>query len=113
MLCLNRAKLLEKRIDELEKCLSEEKVLMAQLKLEFNAAKEELARAHYQVQEMSNSLDQLNLQIPSMKALAIEEFKTFTDFENILNKKFLKGGAKVKAMIESYYPQFDCRFLKD
>ena len=48
---LERNALLESRqasrkiIDELEKCLSEEKVLMAQLKLEFNAAKEEFARA--------------------------------------------------------------------
>ena len=116
---LERNALLESRqasrkiIDELEKCLSEKKVLMAQLKLELNAAKEELARAQSQVQELSNSLDQLNLQIPSMKASAVEEFKASTNFENILDEEFLKGGAKVKAMIESRYPQFDYRFLED
>ena len=59
---LERNALLESRqasrkmIDELEKCLSEEKVLMAQLRLELNVAKEELARAQSQVQELSNSL---------------------------------------------------------
>ena len=61
-LMLERNALLESRqasrkmIDELEKCLSEEKVLMAQLRLELNVAKEELARAQSQVQELSNSL---------------------------------------------------------
>ena len=48
-----------------------------------------------------------------MKASAVEEFKASTDFENILDEKFLKAGAKVKAMIESRYPQFDYRFLED
>ena len=101
---MNWAKLLEKRIDELEKYLSEEKVLVAQLKLKLNVAKQELAQAQSQVQELSNSLDQLNLQIPSTKALAVEEFKASTNFKNILDEEFLKGGAKVKAMIESRYP---------
>ena len=45
MLYLSRAKLLDKRIDELEKCLSEEKTLVAQLKLEYNAVKKELAQS--------------------------------------------------------------------
>ena len=102
-----------KRIDELEKCLSKNKALVAQLKLKLNAAKEELARAQSQVQELSNSLDQLNPQIPSMKASVIEEFKASMYFENILDEEFLKGGAKVKAMIDSRYPQFDYRFLED
>ena len=48
-----------------------------------------------------------------MKALAVEEFKTSTDFENILDDEFLKDGAKVKAMIESRYPQLDYLFLED
>ena len=55
----------------------------------------------------------MNLQIPSMKASAIEEFKTSIDFENILNEEFLKCGVKVKVMIESRYPQLDYRFLED
>ena len=49
MLYLNRAKLLEKMIDELEKCLSEEKAFVVQLKLELNTAKEELAQSQSQV----------------------------------------------------------------
>ena len=46
-----------KRIDEQEKCLSEEKALVAQLKLEHNAVREELTHAQSQAQELSNSLD--------------------------------------------------------
>ena len=48
-----------------------------------------------------------------MKASAVEEFKASTNFENILDEEFLKGGAKVKAIIESYYPKPDYRFLED
>ena len=43
-----------KNIDELEKCLSEEKAFMAQLKLELNLTKEELAQSQSQVQELSD-----------------------------------------------------------
>lgn len=48
-----------------------------------------------------------------MKASAIEEFNASTEFENILDEEFLKGGDKVKAMIKSCYPQLDYRFLED
>ena len=48
-----------------------------------------------------------------MKASTVEKFKASTDFENILDEEFLKGGVKVKVMIESRYPQFDYRFLED
>ena len=79
--------------------LSEEKVLMAQLKLELSTAKKELTQAQSQVQELSNSLDQLNLQIPSMKASTIEEFKASTDFENILDEEFPTDDAKLLTQI--------------
>lgn len=38
-----------------------------------------------------------------MKASAVEEFKTFIEFENILDKEFLKDSAKLKTMMESRY----------
>lgn len=91
-------------INELEKCLKKKKALVAQLKLDLNAVEEELGQSQSQVQELSNSFDQLNLQILSMKASTIEEFKCSTDFENIFDEEFPKGGAKVKAMMESHYP---------
>ena len=81
--------------------------------MELNAAKEELAQFQSQVQELFNSLDQLNLQIPSMKTLAVEEFKASTDFKNIFDEEFLKGDAKAKAMIESRYLQLNYHFLED
>lgn len=40
---LESAQASKKMIDELEKCLSEEKVLMAQLKLNLNTTREKLA----------------------------------------------------------------------
>lgn len=48
-----------------------------------------------------------------MKALVVEEFKASTKFENILDKEFLKDGAKVKTLMESHYPQLDNCFLED
>lgn len=38
-----------------------------------------------------------------MKALVVEEFKTFIEFENMLDKEFLKDSAKLKTMTESRY----------
>lgn len=38
-----------------------------------------------------------------MKASTVEEFKTFIEFENILDKEFLKDSAKLKTMMESRY----------
>ena len=57
MFSWNWAKLPGKKIDELEKCLSEDKVFVTQLKLELNATKEELAQSQSQVQEISNSFN--------------------------------------------------------
>ena len=47
------------------------------------------------------------------KALAVEEYKTSTEFANIIDEEFFKGAAKVKAMMESHYPHFDYSFLED
>lgn len=46
-----------KMIYELKKCLREEKALVAQLKLDLNAIKEELAQSQSQVQELSSSVN--------------------------------------------------------
>lgn len=47
-----------------------------------------------------------------MKTSAVEEFRASTKFENILDEEFLKSGAKVKTLMESYYPLLDYHFLE-
>ena len=47
------------------------------------------------------------------KSLAVEEYKTSSEFANIIEEEFLKGVAKVKAMMENHYLHPKYNFLDD
>lgn len=57
-----------------------------------------------QIQDLANPLNQLNLQMLFARASTVQEYKTSTEFTNIIDKEFLKSVAKVKAMMKSHYP---------
>ncbi|KAH9791926.1 putative fasciclin-like arabinogalactan protein 20 [Citrus sinensis] len=70
------------------------------------------AQSQSEIQDLSNSLNQLNLQMSTAKASAMKEYKTSAEFANIIDDEFFKGAAKVKAMMESHYPHIDYSFLE-
>ena len=84
----------ERWIAEIEEILAEEKVHVAQLKTNYDNLKIEYdnlrAQSQSEIQDLSNSLNQLNLQMSTAKASAMKEYKTSAEFANIIDDEFLK-----------------------
>ena len=106
----------ERRIAELEGNLAEEKVCVAQLKANYNSLKNEYdnlrSQSQFEIQDLSNSINQLNFQMSTAKASAVEEYKTSAEFANIIDEEFW-GATKVKALMENHYPYLDYSFLEN
>lgn len=107
----------ERRIVELKESLTEEKVRVAQLKENYENLKTDYenlrAQSQSEIQDFSNSLNQLILQVSTTKASAVKEYKTSDEFANIIGEEFFKSAAKAKTTMESHYPHFDYSFLED
>lgn len=88
-------------IVELKKSLNEERAIVTQLKADYDNLK---AQSQSQIQGLSNSLDQLNLEISTTRASMVEEYKTFSEITNLIDEKFLEGATKVKAIIKIHHP---------
>ena len=91
----------ERQIAGLKGNLVEEKARVVQLETKYDNLETEYdnlrAQSQSKIQNLSNSFKQLNFQMSTAKASAVEECKTFAKFANIIDEEFWKGATKVKS----------------